>query len=353
MVIISYCYSVLKIVVYMNAKLIQLKGDSHWMLEYKKLEQKTRMQLQAKDREIKRLRNAIRELENESNNNLKSLLSEMKCQVEILSKLIDNKSEVHSKCSALVKLALSHDGKLDDIFTGTSESSSNQSTMERPSRPRRKEQCTSHSQQNFDSSTKPDQINSSAEQVIISSLQGCSDSAVFQHFTANISNPQTAVESDTSDTTRPLQVTEFTASLSPEPDVGKNEKYPTKLVLQDHTDGHDKEHNDAMTVLNSKSSRSTSVVYVMPEPTPRRLTNLCEEEAATATCEEPQTPSTVKSYTTSPTPPAQCSSQAKRGAKIFRYGKELSSQPRHQNQESVSDFRAVFRKIRGKDPPTK
>lgn len=52
------------------------------MREYRKLEQKSRMQLQAKGREIKTLRKAIQQLERDNNDNLCQLFSEMKCKVD-------------------------------------------------------------------------------------------------------------------------------------------------------------------------------------------------------------------------------------------------------------------------------
>ena len=90
------------------------------------MENKTRIQLRAKDREIKRLRKAIQQLERENNENLQRLLSEMRNQVDVVSKWINYKAETLPQSSALVNMALSQDVKVDDIFTGTSESSSNQ-----------------------------------------------------------------------------------------------------------------------------------------------------------------------------------------------------------------------------------
>ena len=77
------------------------------MSEYKKIEGKTRMQLRAKDREIKRLRKVIQQLERENNDNLQRLLSEMRNQVDNVSKWIDYKAETLPQSSALVNMALS------------------------------------------------------------------------------------------------------------------------------------------------------------------------------------------------------------------------------------------------------
>lgn len=83
----------------------------------------------------------IQQMERENNDNLQRLLSDMRNQVDNVSKWIDHKAETFPQSSVLVSMALSKDGKVDDIFTGTSESSSNQSTLERPPKhhPRKKE----------------------------------------------------------------------------------------------------------------------------------------------------------------------------------------------------------------------
>ena len=324
------------------------------MIEYRKLENKTRMQLRAKDREIKRLRNAIKELENEGHTNLQRLVSEMKCQVEILSKWIDNKLETLPQSSALAKMVLSRDGKCDDIFSVTSESSSNQSTLERPPRPKRKEATAGRKQHSSDLTTIDDQSDNPS--VPIDNLQGCPDPTVIQYFAVNVSNPPTAVESDTTDITRPLQVSKFTANVSAESDVIRSEDYPTKLVLQDHNDGHDKEfHSGSATttipLLKGTSIPSAASTTPIIGTTPTMSSP--QDEVDLASADELRTPSTVKSDTASTTPPPQCRGKGSKPAKCFKYGKEQLLKPHQSDQELNSDFRAVFRKIRGKDPPKK
>ena len=161
------------------------------MSEYKKLESKTRMQLRAKDREIKRLRKFIQQLERENNDNLQRLFNEMRYQVDNVSKWIDNKAETLPQHSALVKMALSQDVKVDDIFTGTSESSSNQSTLERPPKhhPKRKESTKNYNPNSASSTNRKSSDKSPANH-----QQGYSDS-VLQHFRVNVSNPPTTIES--------------------------------------------------------------------------------------------------------------------------------------------------------------
>ena len=103
-------------------------------------------------------------------------------------------------------MALSRDGKVDDLFSGGSESSSNQSSRECPLK---------HYHSTYGSR---------------SNTEGYSAS-VIQQFTKNVSNPPRAVESDTSDITRPLQArvrndTTTTASLR------EAEEHPTEHTLQ-------------------------------------------------------------------------------------------------------------------------
>lgn len=185
------------------------------------MENKTRIQLRAKDREIKRLRKAIQQLERENNENLQRLLSEMRNQVDVVSKWINYKAETLPQSSALVNMALSQDVKVDDIFTGTSESSSNQSTLERPPKyhSRKKESAKGHSC----STSAADHEKSPPNH-----QQGSSDSAL-KHFRENVSNPPTAIESDTpSDITRPLQVSELTG-IGPElSELDNSNNCPTK-----------------------------------------------------------------------------------------------------------------------------
>ena len=324
------------------------------MIEYRKLENKTRMQLRSKDREIKRLRNAIKELENEGHTNLQRLVSEMKCQVEILSKWIDNKSETLPQSSALAKMVLSRDGKCDDIFV-TSESSSNQSTLERPPRPKKREAITGRKQHSSDLTTIDDQSDNPS--VSIDNLQGCPDPTVIQYFAVNVSNPPTAVESDTAtDINRPLQVSKFTANVLAESDVRKSEDYPTKLVLQDHNDGHDKEFHSGSATTTIPLLKGTSIPSAASTtPIIGTIPTMSSPQDGVdlASADELQTPPTVKSDTASPTPPPLCRSKGSKPAKCFKYGNEQSLKPHQSDQESNSDFRAVFRKIRGKDPPKK
>ena len=110
---------------------------------------KTRMQLQTKDREIKRLRKVVRHLQKVNSDHLEQVFSEMKSQVENVAKWIDLKSKALSPhSSSLLKIALSHDGKYGDLYSShesqlsSSDMSSNQSTLER--RHRRRESLESY-----------------------------------------------------------------------------------------------------------------------------------------------------------------------------------------------------------------
>ena len=314
------------------------------MAEYKKLESKTRMQLRAKDREIKRLRKAIQQMESENNENLQRLFSEMRYQVDNVSRWIDNKAESLPHCSALLKMALSQDGKVDDIFTGTSESSSNQSTLERPLKhhPKKKESTKTHAP-----NSTPNTNNKSNNKSLANYQRGYSDS-VLQHFKENVSNPPTTIESDASDIPRPLQVSEFTGIESSQSMLGNSVHYPTKLVLQNGI--QDKKLVDSGTTLESVHNHTA-----LPTAAAVTYTTWATEDTADLqTTNGPNTPSAVKSNTASPTLSfsAQGSTKAQKTTKIFKYGKERSP-PSDQESRSIADFRAVFRRIRGKEPPTK
>ena len=305
------------------------------------MENKTRIQLRAKDREIKRLRKAIQQLERENNDNLQRLLSEMKNQVDNVSKWIDCKAETLPQSSALVNMALSQDVEVDDIFTGTSESSSNQSTLERPPKhhPRKKESAKGHS-----STSAADHEKSPANH-----QRGSSDSAL-KHFRENVSNPPTAIESDTSsDITRPLQVSEL-IGIGPElsePDNSDN--CPTKTETNSERDSQPAVCGTASkpvytctgTVL--PMGAHASVMYIQGD------TIVSDGTAGMQPTRSPSTPSTVKSNTASPSLSLspQGGSKSLKPTKIFKYGKEgLPSS----DQE---DFREVFKRIRGREPPRK
>lgn len=332
---------------------LHVKGDAHWMAEYKKLERRTRLQLQAKEREITRLRRVIQQCETEHSANLQRLLSEMRCQVENLSKWIENKGETFPLSSSLVNMALSHRDDID-IFSGTGESSSNQSSLERPPKRlhKRKMPLEGHSPR----STGPSAMNST----VAASTDHPGDVSgppILQHFSANISNPPSAVESDTLDISRvPVQVTDFTADLSRQPDLGNNEEYPTRLVLQ----------NDSNTKCDQPVPVSTTTVFntsvnppISAGKFPTGAAPSCSlwksrETAALPTIDESHTPSTVKSNTTSPTLSPQGDINTPKSSKGFKFAKDIISPKSYKvDQESTADFRAVFRKIRGKDPPTK
>lgn len=305
------------------------------------MENKTRIQLRAKDREIKRLRKAIQELERENNDNLQRLLSEMKNQVDNVSKWIDCKAETLPQSSALVNMALSQDVKVDDIFTGTSESSSNQSTLERPPKhhPRKKESTKGHS-----STSAADHEKSPANH-----QQGSSDSAL-KHFRENVSNPPTAIESDTSsDITRPLQVSEL-IGIGPElsePDNSNN--CPTKTEINSERDSQPAVCGTAPKPVYTCTDTvlpigaHASVMYIQGD------TIVSDGTTGMQPTRRPSTPSIVKSNTASPSLSLspQGGNKSLKSIKIFKYGKEgLPSS----DQE---DFREVFIRIRGREPPRK
>ena len=343
----------------------QARGESsHWLAEYKKLEQKTRMQLQAKDKEIKRLRNFIRQLENEDYESRRQLLMDMRCQVDLVTKWIDHKSETlpRSPYIALIKMALSRDGKLDDFFSGTSESSSNQSTLDRPPKQhqRLKKPVECQSPQNMNESAVNDDTKNESQ---IETSHDCSNISL-QHFTVNVSNPPTAADSDTSEVTRPQQVTEFTARVSPAPTsylgiTGEYDSTQLQPVQQDHRPREESPSINASSLYNSTDTLPwTPPTQVTGQTCNTSRAAASQDAVAFSTTDGSCTPSTVKSNTgtpntTSPTLSTQnYSAKTPQSTRIFRYGRELSPQSQ-KTEEPSTDFRAVFRKIRGRDPPAK
>ena len=350
---------------------LQTRGDtSHWLTEYKRLEQKTRRQLHAKDKEIKRLRNVIVQLESENYENLKQLLKDMKYQVDLVSKWIDHKSGTLTTESALVRMALSRHGKVDDIFSGSSESSSNQSTLDRPqkSQNRRRDRgamlCHSPLNMPLSESTVKDDTKQETSPLIEG---GSHDYAVtaLQHFTVNVSNPPTAADSDTSDITRPLQATQavVTVPTAPTSEFGITGAYLSQLMQQDHREESSVSPNDALAFYDITSTLLDVQPASVTEPTHDTVTNMVaaaasKDAVAVRTSDGSHTPSTVKSTagtpnTISPTPSSQDGSKTPYSSKTFLYGRALSPRSYHQSDESSTDFKAVFRKIRGRDPPTK
>jgi hypothetical protein len=310
-------------------------------IEYKKMENKTRIQLRAKDREIKRLRKAIQQLERENNDNLQRLLSEMRNQVDTVSKWIEYKAETLPQSSALVNMVLSQDVKVDDIFTGTSESSSNQSTLERPPKhhPRKKESAKGHSSASAASCLAHEKSPANHQ-------HGNSDSAL-KHFRENVSNPQTTIESDTaSDITRPLQVSEIVGIGQELSEPDNSIKYPTQTKTSRECGNQPAVCSTASQPIHACTDTvlpigaHASVMYIQGD------TIVSEGMQPT---DRPSTPSTVKSNTASPSLSLspQGSSRNLKSTKVFKYGKE-GSPSSHQE-----DFREVFRRIRGWEPPKK
>ena len=294
------------------------------------------MQLRAKDREIKRLRKVIQQLERENDDNLQRLLSEMRNQVDNVSKWIDYKAETLPQSSALVNMALSQDVKVDDIFTGTSESSSNQSTLERPPKhhPRKKESTKGHTGTSESAASCIDNEKSPAA---ANHQQGNSDSAL-KHFRENASNPPTTIESDiASDITRPLQVSELTPELS---ELDKSVHYPTKVETN--------EEFSSQPVVSGAASQTLYNCMALPLPVHASGT-VSDGTTGMQRTNGPSIPSTVKSNTASPSLALspRGGSKTPKSTKVFKYSKEGSP------SSDQEDFRDVFRRIRGREPPTK
>ena len=171
---------------------------------------KSRMQLQAKDKEIKRLRKIIRQLQMENYEYLDQLFTEMRSQVENVSKWIDLKSKTGPHSHSLVKLALGRERSYRDLYgsreslLSTSCSSSNHSTMER--RPERKVSLESSYRDGMVTPfSRESRVAMPTETRNYHSLDDCSDLLLYV-FAKSVSNPPSSLESDISDITRPIQV---------------------------------------------------------------------------------------------------------------------------------------------------
>ena len=307
----------------------QVKSDKQWMLEYRKLELKTRMQLQAKDREINRLRKVVRHLQKENNDNLDQLFSEMKSQVENVAKWVDLQSKALPHSNLLLKIALSREfeGRHGDLYSSyesqlsssTSNVSSKQSTLERCHQ--RKESPESYyPSSTYTPSNCDSNVATPTEGTV--TLEGYSD-LIVQLITKNISNPSTATESDASDITRPMQATECTLNL----------------VSQSDSNG-----SGDLQIAHSMNSSSATRTKAGTETTPSLSTNVSSTSAVvslpSATTDEPHTPSTVKSNATTP------KSSLHGSPTQFDHGNGIALQ---QEEEPMADLKAVFKRIQGKD----
>ena len=319
-------------------------------MEYRKLEMKTRMQLQAKDREIKRLRKVVRQLQKENSDHLEQLFSEMKCQVENVEKWIDLKSKALSPhSSSLLKIALSRDGKYGDLYSShesqlsSSDMSSNQSTLERHHR--RKESFESYQP---DSTHTPSSCDSSQVATPTTptkakiSMEGPGDPD-FQMIIKNSSSPPTSIKSGISDIIRLLKETESTLVQPDSHDsVDLGADIPSESISQARNNFS--ERRSSLATISVRA-RSMSAPFVNTEVLPPIMASDTNDFVAigmsTTASDELHTPSTVKSNTTSPTSSIRSPTQPK-----FKYGNEAMLQ---QEQEPMANLIAVFKKIQGRE----
>ena len=327
-----------------------------WKVEYRKLEMKTRMQLQAKDREIKRLRKVVRQLQKENSDHLEQLFSEMKCQVENVEKWIDLKSKALSPhSSSLLKIALSRDGKYGDLYSShesqlsSSDMSSNQSTLERHHQ--RNESFESYQP---DSTRTPSSCDSSQVATPTTPtkaknyMEGDPD---LVPIIKNVSSPPTSLESDVSDIIRLLKETESTllqpldSHMHDSIDLPiSGADVPNESVSQARNDFSDQRSSLATISVHARSMSApfASIEVLSVTPTMASDTNEFVSMTSTAASYELHTPSTVKSNTTSPTSSIQGSPTQRK----FKYGNGAMLQQEH---EPMADLIAVFKKIQGRE----
>ena len=333
---------------------VQVKSDTQWMMEYRKLELKTRMQLQTKDKEIKRLRKVIRQLQKENSDNLDQLFSEMKSQVENVAMWVDFRSKAVPHSSSLVKIALSQDGKNGDLYgshesqLSSSDISSTQSTLERRHHQRKESLESYYPNSTYTQSSCNSSVATPTEGNI--NLGGYPDLMV-QLFTKNASNPSTAIESDTSYVNRPLQATQSTLTLVSQSDSGDSD-LPLAVPRNTTDEESGQKLNERSSTLTTTfiqahglnmNTSSAAHTETGTEPLPLSLpTDANSTHAAVGlptTADEPHTPSTVKSNVSSP----KSSLHGSPTQRKFKYGKEITE------QESMADLKAVFKRIQGKD----
>ena len=368
---------------------------------------KTRMQLQTKDREIKRLRKVVRHLQKENSDHLEHIFSEMKSQVENVAKWIDLKSKALSPhSSSLLKIALSHDGKYGDLYSShesqlsSSDISSNQSTLER--RHRRKESLESYQPSSTcpPSSCESSQVATPTTPVKARNyVEG--DPEFHNMLIKNINNHPTFMESDmpyitsllrkeseamlkeglhpadshdtidhsvdtpddgashsqASDWRSTLATTSVrarTRSMSA-PFVSTESLLPSTMTITGTNDADVSvatASDELHTPSTVKSNTATPKSSIQGSPTQQTFSYKMEAEGllqqngyvSAEASDELHTPSTVKSNTTSP----KSSIQESPTQQKFKYGKfnEVMVQ---QEQGPTADLIAVFRKIQGRE----
>ena len=349
--------------------ILQIKSDLQWKIEYRKLEMKTRMQLQAKDREIKRLRKVVRHLQKDNSDHLEQIFSEMKSQVENVAKWIDLKSKALLPYSnSLLRIALSQEGKHGDLYSShesqlsSSDVSSNQSTLER--RHQRRESLDSYQPL---STCPPSSCESSHVATPTTPVKGRSyvdgdpdlhNNMLFK----NLINPPTFMEKSDMlyiirllrrESEAILNQLELQPDLSdsikpPEMDESKDEPDESVSHNQSRYDFSDWRSTLATTSVRARA-RSMSAPFVgTAESSGLGLstvsgTNDANTEAVVTESDDLHTPSTVKSNTTSP----KSSTQESPTQPKFKYRNEAAVV--QQEQKPMTDLIAVFRRIQGRE----
>lgn len=328
---------------------------------------KTRMQLQAKDREIKRLRKVVRHLQKENSDHLEQIFSEMKSQVENVVKWIDLKSKVLSPhSSSLLRIALSREGKYGDLYSShdsqlsSSDMSSNQSTLERHHTRRESFESYQPSSTCPPSSCESSQVATPTTPVKARNYAE-GDPDLHNMLFKNLVSPPTSME--TSDmsyiTTLLRKESEAILGQGLEPDSSDSTEPPVSGM--DEADESVMNHSQATVSYDFNDWRSTLATTSVRARTRSMsapfVSSLSESSASTivadsnddvnntsaVAADDLHTPSTVKSNTSSPKSSIQDHSPTQ---PKFKYGNDVMVQ---QEQGPTADLMAVFRRIQGRE----
>lgn len=307
------------------------------------MEVKTKMQLRTKDKEIQRLRKAVRQLQMENHHYLEQLLGEMKAQVDNVSKWIDLKSKAVPHSHSLVKIALYREQSRHSSFESqlsTSDADSNHSTMERQKK--RKEPLES------------DLLDDTYMQPMSLCDHGVSDLVAHQ-FAMDVSNPPSSIESDTSDINMPLQCT-YSPRMTSQVGSSRGGNDVHLVSRPDNTSAegsrlcpHESECSTVMptqatkTHISGVALSSTSAATTTASPNGTHSTGSCAliGMATTAVEESPERAVEVR------TTPSR--SPLNGGLRLCTCSKSKWGNEKEEEEEPMSDLMAVYKRIQRKD----
>ena len=302
------------------------------------MELKTKMQLRTKDKEIQRLRKAVRQLQMENHHYLEQLLGEMKSQVENVSKWIDLKSKAVPHSRSLVKIALYREQGRHSSFESqlsTSDADSNHSTMERQKK--RKEPLESYLSD--DTYMQPMSLCD----------HGVSDLVAHQ-FAMDVSNPPSSIESDTSDINMPLQCTytpRMTSQVGGGNDVHLVSRPGNTLVEGNRL--HPRECSNVMptqatnTHISGVALSSTSAATTTASPNGTHSTGSCALIGMATTAVEESPEQAMEVRTTASRSPLNGR------LRLCTCSKSKWGNEKEEEEEPMSDLMAVYKRIQRKD----